>query len=215
MSEKCTSSTVQTWILRLLATGLVGVAAYIGINALVNTVWHTQIDPLYAGLGATAVAGVMLALIWNATIFTEECLGMDTAIAPAFKGGKAARCAPGNCARDDARKNPGGSTGAKPVTAAPFPLAGTIARTDKLTVEAASETDGTTTITISTNGLSNSQLKGNNGLFMRVNSVKGVTWSNHKNVGEGRKQVQGKIAANSSERQTIYARLAEIAQRYQ
>jgi hypothetical protein len=234
MSPKCSSSSIaQTWVVRLFASALVGSGAFFGVNLLAANLWHTQIAPAYSALIALVAAGVMLKAIWNATSVCEEFLDINPAIAPAFKdGGSKSSCASGQCRKDTA-KGPGGSAGGKVVntsndkpagsarntatSAAPAPITipadGVITKTNKVTVVAAKEGDGSITVKITTTGLSNSQLKGNNGLFMRVNGVRGVRWSAHKNVG-GNKQVQGTIAAGSSETAKIFASLTTLAERY-
>ncbi|HEY9776404.1 MAG TPA: hypothetical protein V6C81_21765 [Planktothrix sp.] len=232
MSQNASSLT-QTWVVRIFATLLVGTLGYAAADVLASHAFHTQLAPLYSGAVGVLAAAVMLALIWKPTAAASDLMGINTSLAPAFKGGKNLKDASCSIAdRTPNAKGPGGSSGGK-TTAAPtskpagrantaslapapatIPADGIIAKTGRISAQATKESDGSITVTISTNGISNSQLKGNNGLFTRVNGVKGVRWSAHKNIGEGKKQVQGTIAADSKETGAAFDNIKKIVQRY-
>lgn len=219
----CKSSTAQTWLVRILATALVGVAAWYGANVLADVVWHTRLAAPIPVLIAFVPALLTLLATRHAAIFAEDCLEIPTGLAPALRSGG---CASGVCARDEAKKKKRtAAAGSSPIRTGAAAAAaraviarnpeiaaanGTLVLTERISVETADAADSALTITVTTNGISNSRLKL---LFTRLEGVSGVRWDNHKNLGNGRKQKVGRLMA-SADRNQAFTRIQEITGRF-
>lgn len=213
----CRSNLVQTWIVRGLASLAVGAAALYGADQLAHAQWHTQLSLPLAIACALIPAAITFFVTRAVAGFTEDCMGIPSAsLAPGLNETRTA-CASGTCAR----RNPalalaaGKRQLADGASADAAPGAKTVAGdqpAQKVTITTEPSADGALQITVTTNGLSNSRLKGQCGLFQKLNSIPGVKWSKHTNAGNSRKQVTGiASAANAS---AVLRRLRQIASSY-
>jgi len=213
----CRSTIVQTWIVRGLASLAVGVASYYGADQMAHANWHTQLSLPMALACAVIPAAITFFVTRAVAGFTEDCMGIPQAgLAPGLKETRV-DCARGTCAR----RNPAlaiaagkkqlvdtssadAAPGAKMTTSnQPAP---------KITITTEPSANGALQITVTTNGLSNSRLKGQCGLFHRLNGIQGVQWSKHKNIGQGQKQVTGVASAGTAA--AVLQRLQELASSY-
>lgn len=213
----CRSNIVQTWIVRGLASLAVGAASFYGAEQLAQAQWHTQLSlPLALSLAAIPAA---ITLFFTGAVagFTEDCMGIPSAsLAPGLKETRV-DCTRGTCAR----RNPtlAIAAGKRALVSTSSADAAPGAKTtssnppaSKITVTSEPSATGAVQITVTTNGVSNSRLKGQCGLFQKLNGIQGVQWSKHTNIGEGRKQVTGVASAGSAA--AVLQRLKELASSY-
>ncbi|MGH9552851.1 MAG: hypothetical protein ACRD3W_25955, partial [Terriglobales bacterium] len=201
---------------------VVGVGAFYGLNYLTNNAWHTQLTLPLSIVIACVPALVTFFVTKHAAGFAEDCLEIPTAgLAPALHGSTRGGCASGQCARKTGGKGSNAElrgTGLASATARAIvnnsidvsAANGTLVKTDNITVDTAEGDNHAVTITVTTIGISNSRLKI---LFARLNGVSGIKWENHKNLGNGRKQVVGTLAANG-DRAGIFSRLMTVTEKF-
>jgi hypothetical protein len=199
------SQTALSWVARGFAAVLTGIIAFYLVDSLAQNS-HLAGAPVY-GLVVGLLAGAIV-LNRSAKLFPDEDTAFTPALAPAFKSNSnGAPSKSGGSSAKAAQRN-------IPAPAPTIPADGVLALTSQLKVEVKKEDDGSHTVTVTTIGLPNSRIKGKNGLFARINNnVKGVDWSDHKNLGEGSKQLQGKIKPNSDIARPLND-LLEIANKY-
>lgn len=242
-------STLRAWGFRMLAVVLAGVTGYL-IADQAGPMLLAREPELWMYALAVAVPAILTFFTARSlAIFTDSCLGIPTpGAALGLKGGNG--CANENCSRHvpGSGKKPdavrGGKpaakpakspvakasqvrlpTFAKPAAAAPAVTVpdtyGVLVQNAKVLVETAEPgDDGLVTVTVTTTGLSNSQLKGNakgnkkssGGLLNQLHNVAGVRWASHKSVAEGKKQIVGKVSPDK--RKAAFVQLIELANRY-
>jgi hypothetical protein len=95
----------------------------------------------------------------------------------------------------------------------PVNTVGVIVETSKIKIEAdAPDQAGFSTVTVTTSGLSKRELTGQGGLFIKLHQVAGIRWSNHKGLGDGRKQIAGRV--NPDKRQGAFNQLVQLSKQY-
>ncbi len=215
----CRSNIVQTWIVRGLASLAVGAASFYGAEELAHAQWHTQLSLPLALLLAVIPAGITFFVTRAVAGFTEDCMGIPSAsLAPGLKETRV-DCARGTCARRNpalavaAGKRALASTSSADAAPGAKTTSSNPASASKITVTSEpASANGAVQITVTTNGVPNSRLKGQCGLFHRLNGIPGVKWSKHTNIGEGRKQVTGVASAGSAA--AVLQRLQELSSSY-
>ena len=188
----------------------VGAASFYGASQLAERYWHTHLDTQLL-LGISAVCALITLVVTRRVAgFTEDCMGI-----PAAAG--RVQCTKGTCARQDR---------ARALEAGPKLLMAGTGDGSKTSSDAAGgppDIDGdapmvvvaepsgsdSVIITVTTNGVPNSSLKGRGGLFERIENVSGVNWSKHTNIGPGRKQIIGVTSALTAA--SAIQRLQQIA----
>jgi len=201
----CTQAQLQVWIIRFLALAAVAVAAWY-IAQPVSEYFHFDLND-NVRLVVAAAAGIAAWFVSKrAFAFTEDCLDIPQfATAAHSEGSRSGSCSIFNrrCQGEhehDQDEHSEADTN------------GTLVANSRVTVEvqgAGSET----TITVTVAGLTSSQFKGDNGLRARLSAIRGISWSNPTNLGDGRRKMVGTIAP-SADRTEVLSRLQQVTQRY-
>jgi hypothetical protein len=190
----------------------------------------TLSDPMQIGIGGVAA---LLALLVSkrALDFTQDCMTVPDVVAHGAIGAERAACRKKNC-RSNATDG-GASKGVAGCAAdangvadnksaasadrvadnksdASAGLTTTVSDHESMKV-AVQTNDGVTTVTVTISGVSSAKFKDKqSGLRKKIEGVAGVTWSNPKNLGNGSREMVGRIRDNSS-RETVIARLQALA----
>lgn len=214
---KCNKSTTHIWGLRSLCA-IVAAGACFGAAHEAAQIWHFQFDMWMQVLSAAVPAALTLVTTKSLALFADSCMNCPTPGAANLKGTTAKTAKNDVCARQTGKFAPASAAaGPNPAKAKGFTGStvaadtyGTLVKNNKLVVDTeAPGEDGFATITITTTGVTNSQLKV---LINRLHNIAGVKWSKHKGLGDGRKQIVGK--AHADKRQAAFAQLADLAQKY-
>lgn len=183
---KFTQASVECTIARLLAALAVG-----AIAGLVAPKVGAHFDFLVSQLMQTGIGAAAALLTWFASRrlfdFTEDCMEVPT-MSPAFQ--KAPDNRPVHALRPAADKS---KDACRTCVGA--------ARLEQQPQE-----DGSIRVVVTTTGLTKREF---NTLRARLEQVRGITWQNPKNLGEGKRQIEG-VAPASPSRPESLKRLEEL-----
>jgi hypothetical protein len=196
----CSQAQLQVWIIRFLALAAVAAGAWY-IAQPVAQHFHFDLNNNVRFVVA-AVAGIAAWFVSKRAFdFTEECLDIPQFASAAHSEGSRGSCSIFNRRCQAEREH---ADDAAPSSQGD----GTLVSNSRLTIDVQA-----TTITVTANGLTSSQFKGNNGLRGRLEAIRGIAWSNPTNLGESRRQMVGTLAP-SANRAEVLARLQQVAQRF-
>lgn len=208
-SVKCNQNLVRTWGLRS-ACALVAAAAGFGITyegALL--IWQLHLPLLVEVASAAIPAVITLAVTKTLATFTVSCMHC----APPKKS-DTMRSLDKSGSMTSSLRDPKAGKFALATAVSPNPdsafVTVKLVQNAKVTIETtAPGDDGLATVTVTTSGVTNSQLD----VFInRLRKTTGVKWGNHKRLIDGRKQIVGK--AQADKQQVAFAQLVQIADKY-
>lgn len=199
----CRQARILTWSTRALAVVATGAISWFVAQPIAQQFEVTLSDPLQIGIGA--VCALLAFFVSKRPLdFTQDCLTVPDEVAHGALGLESRTNTSGrfdSCA----------SASAPPSKeAAPQALPTTVADHDSMKVSVSS-IDGATVVTVTISGVSSSKFKDKqNGLRKRIEAVSGVRWTNPKNLGNGSREMVGRLT-DPTRREAIIARLQELA----
>lgn len=219
----CTLARIQTGVARTLAVVATGVLSWFVAQPIAQHFDKTLSDPMQIGIGVVA-AIIALFVSKRALDFTQDCMTIsDNALAPAAVGCRKKSCqlrhtndASKGAGKSECVNKPGASdkTSSKSPTgcdsAAKSALNLTVADHASMTVSVSTD-QGATIVTVDITGVSAAKFKDKqSGLRKKLMGIGGVKWDNPRNLGDGNRQMVGRIT-DTSRRETIIANLQRLA----
>jgi len=216
----CQQARILTWCTRGLAVAATGAVSWYVAQPIAQYFGHSLSDPMQIGVGCLfALAALFVSK--RALDFTQDCMTVPDSMASAAHNPASEK--PTTCRKkachlhtDDVPTDapiagtPPKTCAADPKSFAPQNLTTTVADTQTMKVSVQTA-DGITTVTVVINGVSAAKFKDKqNGLRKKLESVGGINWDNPKNLGNGSRQMTGRIGASVS-RESVITRLQQIA----
>lgn len=195
----CRQARILTWSTRALAVVATGAISWFVAQPIAQQFDVTLSDPMQLAVGAVC-ALIALFVSKRPLDFTQDCLAVPDEVSHGALGLEVpAEKVVASSPRTVAAK-----------TISPQPFSTTVANHDSMKVSV-NTTDGITIVTVTISGVSASKFKDKqSGLRKKIESVTGVRWENPKNLGNGTREMVGRVT-HTSHREAVVARLQELA----
>lgn len=197
----CRQARILTWSTRAIAVVATGAISWFVAQPIAQQFEVTLSDPMQIAVGAVC-ALIALFVSKRPLDFTQDCLAVPDEVSHGALGLEVEKVASPNSSA--------GSKSSLATTPSPRSLNTTVADLDSMKVSV-NTTDGATVVTVTISGVTASRFKDKqSGLRKKIESVNGVRWENPKNLGNGTREMVGRVT-HVAHREAVVARLQELA----
>lgn len=199
----CRQARILTWLTRALAVVATGAISWFAAQPIAQQFEVTLSDPMQVGIGAVC-ALIAFFVSKRPLDFTQDCLTVPDEVAHGALGLE------GPASRGNASNSCASPSSISSRTTSPQGLNTTVADHETMKV-AVNTVDGAMTVTVTISGVSSSKFKDKqSGLRKKIEAVSGVRWENPKNLGNGSREMVGRVT-DASRREAVVSRLQQLA----
>lgn len=211
--RSCAQARILTWTARALSVAATGAVSWYVAQPIAEHFGTTLTDPMQIGIGGF-FALIAFFVSKRALDFTQDCMTVPDALAASATDLKRT-CRKKSCG-ETANSDSGASSSASQTGSDSNDqidanqLSTTVADHQSMKVSVQT-TDGATLVTVTICGVSSSRFKDKqSGLRKKIEGIGGVNWGNPKNLGNGNREMVGRII-DASRRESVIARLQSLA----
>lgn len=199
----CRQARILTWSTRALAVVATGAISWFAAQPIAQQFEVNLSDPMQIGIGAVC-ALIAFFVSKRPLDFTQDCLTVPDEVAHGALGLE------GPASRGNVSNSCASPSSTSPRTTSPQGLNTTVADHETMKVSV-NTVDGATTVTVTISGVSSSKFKDKqSGLRKKIEAVSGVRWENPKNLGNGSREMVGRVT-DTSRREAVVSRLQQLA----